>query len=211
MLEVALYLYVQQGSGVICIQGNSKGPRPKDPYATLLLTDDVDASHPSRMDLRDGTTLDTHYVRAMYSLQFYRKDAVATARRFARWVRSEVGLSQARTAFPDGCIDKLRLLNGGSGYTSPPTVSFQTVHSAGADSGSGAAAVATVTRGRVTGLILTSCGEDYVEAPVVSLTGGGGTGAMASATGVGSARGGRPSRYGGWIASFQTLSKSVRR
>ena len=68
MLEVALYLYVQQGSGVVCIEGNSRGPRPRDPYATLLLTDDVDASHPSRMDLGDGTTLDTHYVRATYSL-----------------------------------------------------------------------------------------------------------------------------------------------
>ena len=96
-----------------------------------------------------------------------------------------MGLSQARTAFPDGCIDSLRLLNGGSGYTVPPQVSFQTVHSAGGDSGSGAAAVATVTRGRVTGLRLTSCGEDYVEAPVVSLTGGGGRGARASASGVG--------------------------
>lgn len=71
------------------------------------------------------------------------------------------------------------IAKGGSGYTGTPTVGF----SGGA--GTGAAATAVVTNGKVTGVNVTNGGSGYTGAPVVTLTGGGGTGATAVATVVG--------------------------
>jgi hypothetical protein len=62
--------------------------------------------------------------------------------------------------------------NGGSGYTSAPTVVFA--------SGS-AAATARIAGGKVVGIDVTTRGSGYTTAPGVSFTGGGGTGAAATA------------------------------
>jgi hypothetical protein len=61
--------------------------------------------------------------------------------------------------------------NGGSGYTSAPTVSFT------GGGGSGATATATVSGGAVVGITVTNGGSGYSSAPAVSFSGGGGTGA----------------------------------
>lgn len=67
--------------------------------------------------------------------------------------------------------------NGGTGYTTAPTVVFTPV-----SGGSGAAAVATVVSGVVTAVTVTDSGSGYAAAPTVSFTGGGGSSAAATAT-----------------------------
>lgn len=72
-------------------------------------------------------------------------------------------------------VTALQLVQGGTGYTSAPTVIFT------GGGGSGAAATATVQNGAVTQLTLTAGGSGYTSDPTVSFSGGGGTGAVAQA------------------------------
>ncbi|RJO61187.1 MAG: hypothetical protein C4542_07060 [Dehalococcoidia bacterium] len=65
--------------------------------------------------------------------------------------------------------------NGGSGYTSAPTVSFS------GGGGTGISGTAVITTG-VYSITVTNGGSGYTSAPQVSLTGGGGSGATATAT-----------------------------
>jgi hypothetical protein len=75
-------------------------------------------------------------------------------------------------------IASINLTNGGSGYTSNPTVTIT------GGVGSTSNPTATVTRGfPITGLTLTSGGTNYTSVPSISFTGGGGgTGAAATST-----------------------------
>jgi hypothetical protein len=66
----------------------------------------------------------------------------------------------------------ISVTNGGSGYTSPPAVSFT-------GGGTGAVAVATLTGDRVTAVTVTNPGQNFTVATQVVLTGGGGNGASA--------------------------------
>lgn len=76
-----------------------------------------------------------------------------------------------------GRVTYIAVTNGGSGYTSAPTVAF----SGGA--GSGAAATAIIdTAGAVRYVVMTNYGTGYTSAPTVSFSGGAGTGAAATAT-----------------------------
>ena len=75
-----------------------------------------------------------------------------------------------------GAVKTITITNGGSGYTSAPTVVFTS------SSGVGAAATATVTDGAVSAITITNAGEKYQIAPVLSFTGGGGSNAAATAT-----------------------------
>ncbi len=69
----------------------------------------------------------------------------------------------------------IALTNGGSGYTSAPTV---TISGGG---GTGATAKATISGGVVTGIIITNPGSGFTSAPTVSFSGGAGAGAAATA------------------------------
>jgi hypothetical protein len=74
-----------------------------------------------------------------------------------------------------GVITGFTVTNGGSGYTSAPTVVFA------GGGGTGAAATAVVSSaGVVTGITLTSAGSGYISAPTLSFSGGGGTGLTAT-------------------------------
>jgi len=73
-------------------------------------------------------------------------------------------------------VRTIAVTNGGSGYTTAPTV---TITGGG---GSGATATATISGGRVTAVRVTANGTFFTTAPTVSVTGGGGTGATATAT-----------------------------
>ncbi|MGV3504618.1 MAG: RagB/SusD family nutrient uptake outer membrane protein [Adhaeribacter sp.] len=80
-------------------------------------------------------------------------------------------------------IKTLALTSGGTGYTTAPTVSFV------GGGGSEALATATVSGGKVTGLVFArdekmglKIGKGYTSAPTVTFTGGGGSGAAATAT-----------------------------
>jgi hypothetical protein len=73
----------------------------------------------------------------------------------------------------DTFLTEVEVTNQGSGYTSPPTVTFSNTD------GSGATAVATIASGKVTAVTVTYGGTGYYHPPNVTLSGGGGSGAQA--------------------------------
>ncbi|SDJ99840.1 Starch-binding associating with outer membrane [Pedobacter sp. ok626] len=73
-------------------------------------------------------------------------------------------------------VKTITLDNGGSGYTSVPTVVI-----AGGE-GSGATATATISGGKVSAITITNSGSKFKTIPTVTITGGGGTLARATAT-----------------------------
>jgi autotransporter-associated beta strand protein len=90
-----------------------------------------------------------------------------------------------------GVLNIITVTNGGTGYTSTPTV---TITGGG---GTGATAIATVVNGVVTEIAVTNSGAGYTGTPTVTITGGAGVGAAAT-----------PSlTYG--IATFTTTTLSV--
>ena len=77
---------------------------------------------------------------------------------------------------PLGTLDGINVTNGGSDYTSIPTVTI-----AEPSIGIGATATAVLTNGKVTSITLDTIGSGYTTKPNVTITGGGGTGAKAEA------------------------------
>lgn len=76
-----------------------------------------------------------------------------------------------------GGVTGCTITNGGTGYTSAPTVTF-----APPTSGTTATGTATVSGGAVVSITITSTGSGYTSAPLVTFTGGGGASAAATAT-----------------------------
>jgi hypothetical protein len=70
-------------------------------------------------------------------------------------------------------VSKITIVNGGSGYTSIPTLTIDTPST---DWGITAQAVATVTNGSITSVDLISIGRGYTTTPSITITGGGGSG-----------------------------------
>ena len=68
--------------------------------------------------------------------------------------------------------------NDGSGYTSTPTVTISAPNEA---YGTTASAVAVVTSNKVASITVTNAGSGYTSAPTITITGGGGSGAAATA------------------------------
>jgi hypothetical protein len=79
-----------------------------------------------------------------------------------------------------GRVTSVSVTNGGSGYTSPPTVSF--TQNPGCVQGSCVTATANGSGGQVTSVTVNNPGMGYCIAPTVSFSGGGGTGAAATAS-----------------------------
>lgn len=79
------------------------------------------------------------------------------------------------TRVQDG-VTAITIGNGGSGYTTAPTVTLT------GGGGSGATAEATVAGGVITKITVTNSGMGYTSAPTVAITGGNGTGATATAS-----------------------------
>ena len=82
----------------------------------------------------------------------------------------------AVTFFTQGIVTAIDVVNGGSGYTSAPTVNI-----IDAD-GVAATAIASIANGKVSAITVTNGGYDYTQDATVELTGGGGTGAVLSIT-----------------------------
>jgi len=80
---------------------------------------------------------------------------------------------QVQTNAQNGSIHRVVVTAGGSGYTSNPTVTIT-------GNGASATAAATVVGGAVTSISMSNIGSGYDEA-IVTITGGGGTGATARA------------------------------
>ena len=98
-----------------------------------------------------------------------------------------VAVGRTATAQPiinTGYISEIFLNNDGSGFSSAPLVSIST--SPNGLSGSNATAVAfTTSRANVTSvekILITNAGYGYTEAPTITFTGGGGTGAVGLAS-----------------------------
>lgn len=81
--------------------------------------------------------------------------------------------------YDDGSITGITVQNGGSGYTTPPTVTIDP----SPVMNSNATATATISNGQVTGIVVTSAGGGYTNVPNITISGGGGTGAVATAQG----------------------------
>ena len=80
------------------------------------------------------------------------------------------GTTQGNIVASGAPVASITLGAGGSGYTSPPTVTISD------PTGSGASFAAVVTSGAVSGFTLVEAGSGYT-APTVAITGGAGTGA----------------------------------
>ena len=65
-------------------------------------------------------------------------------------------------------VKKVKLTNGGSGYTSPPTI---TIQAPGTSWGIQATAVATIKNGSVDEITLVSSGRGYTSTPTITVTG----------------------------------------
>ena len=91
-------------------------------------------------------------------------------------------LSDNKTGASSGALGGVYVVNGGSGYTSAPsvTISAPTGTITGVTNVT-AVATAIVSGGQVVGFNVTQHGAGYVAAPTVTLAGGGGTGAVAAA------------------------------
>lgn len=99
-------------------------------------------------------------------------------------------------AWIDDGVVSISISNGGTGYTTAPTVAIAEV-----DGGTGATATATVTNGVVTAVTITAGGSGYT-APTVTFSGGGGSGAAATAN-VGDVA-------NGYISALATVCEQVR-
>ena len=86
------------------------------------------------------------------------------------------GISAEATVSVSGSLFAVNVDNGGSGYTSAPTVGI-----VGGDPDVEASATATITSGVVTAISVSASGEGYDSVPTVVITGGGGSGASATA------------------------------
>lgn len=80
---------------------------------------------------------------------------------------------QSSAAAGKGSIFRVKVLSGGSGYTTPPTVSIN-------GNGTGFTATAVLSGDTVSAINVTNEGNDY-DVALITLSGGGGTGATAEA------------------------------
>lgn len=94
------------------------------------------------------------------------------ARQIGFWLKALLG---APTTVVGATLASINVTNGGTGYTSAPTVGFT------GGGGTGAAATAVVSDGVVVGINVTNAGSGYTSAPTVGFTGGGGSSAAATA------------------------------
>jgi FtsP/CotA-like multicopper oxidase with cupredoxin domain len=81
---------------------------------------------------------------------------------------------------PTGQVTAVLVTNGGSGYSTPPAISFT-----GGGATTQATAVATIHAGKVNGIHITNPGIGYISAPTINITGGGGSGVSTAVSWVG--------------------------
>lgn len=95
------------------------------------------------------------------------------AKLFLNDVTLQDDLTNFASDFTSGFVSNIKVLNGGSGYTTIPTVTIS-------GPGTGAEAYASVVDGQVTAINLVNAGYGYTSTPTVTITGTG-TGATAQA------------------------------
>ena len=86
------------------------------------------------------------------------------------------GLAEFITApYKIGYVKTINVVDQGSGYTTVPSVTLL-------GAGSGATAIANVSAGKVISITITDTGQNYTSATVCNVSGGGGTGCVATVT-----------------------------
>lgn len=93
---------------------------------------------------------------------------------FLNDVNLQTDLSNVFAPLAIGFVSGITVLNGGTGYTSIPTITIN-------GTGTGAEAFASVSNGTISNIYLVNAGSGYISAPSVTITGGGGTGAIVKA------------------------------
>lgn len=93
---------------------------------------------------------------------------------FLNEVTAQQDLTNAFTGLASGYVSAISVINGGTGYTSPPTVTIN-------GTGTGATAFASISNGAVTAINISSAGSGYSTVPTVTISGTG-TGATAQAS-----------------------------
>jgi len=94
---------------------------------------------------------------------------------FLNEVALQTDMTNFGSALSSGFVSNITVIDGGSGFTSQPTVTIT-------GTGTGATAFANVLNGSVTSINLVNPGVNYNTTPSVVITGGGGTGAIAQAS-----------------------------
>jgi len=105
----------------------------------------------------------------------------------------------------NGSIATVPVTNGGSGYTSSPTF---TVSAPDVPGGSNAVVTAVVSAGVITSITISGAGTGYINPPLITFTGGGGTGLLlGTATMQTAANGTATIKYAGVTASGTAVLK----
>jgi parallel beta-helix repeat protein len=162
-------VYVKQGGDGLVVQNNSVRGGSAN-LAFLFETDSIRADNNVRVN---DATIGGHAIASAATLvipDYCDVVSITGSTDITGGIRSySQNLYHEKVAW-------LEITNGGSGYTSAPTVSFS------GGGGSGAAATAYVgTGGAVTSILMTNHGSGYTSTPTVSFSGGGGSGAAATA------------------------------
>lgn len=160
---------------VECATAFNPGGNPSDQVEVTCLSDRVrkylrglrtpgQASLTLNADPRTASHVRLH--------QLSEDDAIESIRWVVGW---SDGFGIAPTVGVAGALAAIELTNGGSGYTTAPTVTFS------GGGGTGAAATAIIQAGAVVGFTITNEGSGYTSAPTITLADGDGTGASALA------------------------------
>ena len=91
------------------------------------------------------------------------------------------GLTAEATVGVSGSVYAINVTNGGSGYTTTPTVAIIDQATGANMATVEASAIATVTNGKVNAITVSASGTGYTDVPIVTISGGGGVGATAEA------------------------------
>ena len=91
-------------------------------------------------------------------------------------VPGQTGSGARATVVVNGSLTAIEVTSQGSGYVIPPLISI-----VGGGGGSGAAATAIISAGRVSQILVTAGGTGYTSRPLISISGGSGSGAAGEA------------------------------
>lgn len=121
--------------------------------------------------LNTKTGLDTNAIekKTLY-LEYLQGDNTGT------YLRFEAGETLTVESYTGAISTTVTITAGGSGYTSAPTVTFTDPVT-----GTTATGTATITGDAVSSITVDVVGSGYITAPTISFSGGGGTGAIATA------------------------------
>lgn len=113
-IDRAVRGWVAEGSALdskYVLRGNSDGPAPLMPFATVLAITREREGVPNRRIVDNDEEVQVTY-RTTYSVQWYREDAHANALEFIGWASSSNGLRDAQLrGFAYNGVDSLRRLD----------------------------------------------------------------------------------------------------